>query len=269
MMSVLKNKRKTSVHQFKVNYFGIKQDINHIVSKIPNRRKKFIPHELNKTLYDFQHVLTMMDTQQRYANADIRIQNCKTSINLLYTLPKYIFHILMLSEAEISSNFVTELESKLNNEAMLLYEKLGKEGVKVTRRRIRLYDRRKIQNVTYLEKLKKLYRMTMAKIIHLQDQYFEVIKEPLYESITNAFQYAYKANLIFPDTKVNIKKRREYLNKALAYLETYENELFNLFVYIDYEDDVIGAFSKNLVECNKLLKSIIKADSNKAKKLKE
>lgn len=268
-MSVLKNERRTSVHQFKVNYFGIKEDIDIIVSKISNRRKKFIPYELNKTLYDFQHVLTMMDTQQRYANADIRVQNCKDAINLLYTLPKYIFRTLMLCEAEIGSNFVTELESKLNNEAMLLYEKLGKEGINVARRRIRLYDRRKIQGVTYLEKLQKLYRMTMAKIIHLQNKYFSLIEDPLYISITNAFYYAYKANSVFPDTIVNIKKRREHLNHALAYLESYEHELFNLFVYIDYEDDVIGAFSKNLVECNKLLKSIIKSDTNKAKKLKE
>lgn len=268
-MSVLKNQRRTSVHQFKVNYFGIADDINHIVDKIPNRRKKFIPYELNKTLFEFQHVLTMMDTQQRYASVDDRIRNCKHSINLLYTLPKYIFRILMLCEAEISSNFVTELESKLNNEAMLLYEKLGKEGVNVMRKRIRLYDRRKIQGITYLEKIKQLYRMTMAKIIHLQDKYFNLIKEPLYESITEVFYYAYKANLIFPDTIVNIKKRREYLNHALAYMETYENELFNLFVYIDYEDDVIGAFSENIIECNKLIKSIIKSDTNKAKKLEK
>lgn len=267
-MSVLKNERRTSVHQFKINYFGIKADIDIIIGKISNRRKRFIPHELNKTLYDFQHVLTMMDTQQRYANVDIRIQNCKNAINLLYTLPKYIFRILMLCEAEIGSNFVTELESKLNNEAMLLYEKLGKEGINVTRRRIRLYDRRKIQGITYLEKLQKLYRMTMAKIIHLQDKYFSLIEYSLYVSITNAFYHAYKANSIFPDTIVNIKKRREHLNHALAYLESYEYELFNLFVYIDYEDDVIGAFSKNLVECNKLLKSIIKSDTNKAKKIK-
>ena len=141
-------------------------------------------------------------------------------------------------------------------------------SINVTRRRIRLYDRRKMQGITYLEKLQKLYRMTMAKIIHLQDKYFSLIEDSLYVSITNAFYHAYKANSIFPDTIVNIKKRREHLNHALAYLESYEYELFNLFVYIDYEDDVIGAFSKNLVECNKLLKSIIKSDTNKAKKIK-
>lgn len=267
-MSVLKNERKTSAHQFKVNYFGIKQSINHIVNKIPNRRKKFIPYELNKTLYEFQHVLIMMDTQQRYASTEVRIQNCKNAINLLYTLPKYIFQILMLCEAEISSNFVTELETKLNNEAILLYEKLRKDNIKAIRRKIKLYDRRKVQDVIYLEKIKKLYRMTMAKIIHLPNEDFYFIKEPLYESIVNTFYYAYKTNSVFPDTIANIKKRRAYLNHALAYLESYENELFNLFVFINYRDDVIGEFSKDLIECNKLLKSIIKSDTNKAKKLK-
>ena len=256
-MSVLKNERKTSVHQFKVNYFGIKQSINHIINKIPNRRKKFIPYELNKTLYEFQHVLTMMDTQQRYASTDIRIQNCKNAINLLYTLPKYIFRILMLCEAEISSNFVTELETKLR-----------KDNIKAIRRKIKLYDRRKVQDVIYLEKIKKLYRMTMAKIIHLPNEDFYFIKEPLYESIVNTFYYAYKTNSVFPDTIVNIKKRRAYLNHALAYLESYENELFNLFIFINYSDNIIGEFSKDLIECNKLLKSIIKSDTNKAKKLK-
>ena len=73
-MSVLKNERRTSVHQFKVNYFGIKQDIDIIVGKISNRRKKFIPHELNKTLYDFQHVLTMMDTQLVFVFKIVRMQ---------------------------------------------------------------------------------------------------------------------------------------------------------------------------------------------------
>lgn len=268
-MSVLKNQRKTSIHQFKVNYFGIKQNIDHIVHKVPNRRRKFIPYELNKTLYEFQHVLTMMDTQQRYASTDIRVKNCKKSINLLYTLPKYIFRVLMLCEAETSRNFVNELEAKLNNEAKLLYGKLEEEGIKATRKRIRLYDRGKISGVTYLEKMKKLHRMTVAKLIHVPNDYFYLIKEPLYESIINAFYCTYKANLIFPDSMVNIKRRRNYLNHALAYLESYENELFNLFVYINYQDDIIAAFSKNIFECNRLLKSIIKADNNVAKKLKK
>ena len=42
-MSVLKNERRTSVHQFKINYFGIKADIDIIIGKISNRRKRFIP----------------------------------------------------------------------------------------------------------------------------------------------------------------------------------------------------------------------------------
>lgn len=266
-MSILKNQRKTSPHQFVSNYYGISDSIKFIIGKIPKRKNKFIPYELYKCLVDFQHTLILLDEYIKPSNKEEYVANIRKAGRLFFTLPEYIFRILMLSEAEISRGFVNELEAKLNSEAVLLLKMMERNGIGVCPRRIRLYDRNKVIGVTYLERMLELYRMTMAKITHLQDDYFKLSGVILYETITNAFYCAYRANETFNDTEENINKRRKFLQKSLSYLEAYERELFRLFTYIDYQDDIIGAFSNKLDECNKLLGSIIKSDNKKLRKL--
>jgi len=268
-MSILKNQRKTSPHQFVSNYYGIADSIRFIIGKIPKRKNKFIPYGLYECLMDFQHTLIMLDEYIKPSNKEEYVKYLRKSGRLLFTLPDYIFRILVLSEAEISRGFVNELEAKLNNEAILLFKMMERNGIKVCQRRIRLYDRNKVIGITYLEKMLELYRMTMAKVTHLQDDYFRFSGTMLYNTITNAFYYAYRANETFNDTEENINKRRAFLQKSLSYLEAYERELFRLFTYIDYRDDVIGTFSNKLDECNKLLGSIIKSDNNKLRKIKK
>ena len=265
-MSVLKNKRTVSSHQFKVNYYGIASRISHIVNKISKRRRKFIPHKLKDTLFDLQHNLIMLDTQARYSSIDVKIPVIKKSINLLYSLIDCIFDILVLSGSEISRGFVVELETRLNDEAELLYKELEKAGVHAAMRKIKLYDRNKVSGVTYLEKLLRLHKNTLSKIIHLSPDCALIITEPLYVSSIQAFKHAYRANLIYPDSKSRILKRREHFNHVLSYLESYEQALFELFTHADYQDDIILNFTQQIVECNKLVKSIIKSDSKILKK---
>jgi hypothetical protein len=134
-------------------------------------------------------------------------------------------------------------------------------------KKIKLYDRRKVKGVIYLEKMEKFHNQIMAKVIHIEDEYYYRLKRPLCEASLKAFRCAYQANENFPSTRKSIEKRKDLLHQALLYMEKCENDLFSLFYYLNYRDDVIENFTNLLVEIVKLLKSIISSDSKRLKKL--
>lgn len=269
-MSVLKVNRKESCHAFVATWKDIGKDTYKIASSLSKRKGRFIEDDfiilINKISFNLTRIDEKMMKRAKTNSRETYIKLIEETYEMLHSFTNMLFVICFITKTK----YKPQLENNINKEFMLLERILASMEVDMDRKyRIRMYDRHNIDGIVYLEKLEKLSDFTMSHVTSLKKEYNYSVKMPLQTSVSTAFRLCYESNMIMMNTIENIDERKYMLNEALEYLVGYEQTLWMLFSFSNFSNQFMDIWSGMLIECIKLIKSIIDYCNKERNKLEK
>lgn len=265
-MSVVKNKRIQSPHDFWWKMDKLKQYTYEKIANTPKRKFRWICKDIGTHTANAAHYVLTAD--EIYVRSDKDLKQRYTllcnAMAELESLQPFLYNFWNIQRTE--SKKMEFWSNSINEEMIMIAGLIKKESdneLKVNR--IKPLRWKQIRDCKYVAKMSEYHRYVHGKVIHIPFQNLD--SNELIKLVDTAFYDVVESNWKIPETKEEYESRTAYINDAIQKLtisQTYVYALWNLKPYSERE---MNEWSNLLDETLRLLQAVKKSDANRFRSL--
>ena len=273
-MSVLKNKRRTSVIEYERNFLGFYEYMNGRIDNMPRRWMKPLGLPMKEALNQmYDDVLLVSEMYIDKEPAKKRYMQCKKVIEELMAFQEWIYLYWNISDGRNGVRWADadrrkHMSAYLNREIYLLGGVMHGLDPKMKFGRLEVmyltpFTRKDIEDVIFLEKLYELNELVYPKCIRIPLAERDEEAKLACKYIRNAFYCAYSANSIIPSTKGEYSKRRRLFGEAISDLYRLNRPMVKMFMVHLFSNEDMETITQLVNESTRLLQGIQNSDKER------
>lgn len=273
-MSVLKNKRRTSVIEYERNFLGFYEYMNGRIDNMPRRWMKPLGLPMKEALNQmYDDVLLVSEMYIDKDSAKKRYMQCRKVIEELTAFQEWIYLYWILSDGRNGIKWADADRRKymsicLNKEIYLMGGVMHRLDPKMKFGRLEVmymkpFTRKDIEEIQFLEKLYQLNELIYPKYIRIPLAERDEEASLACKYIRNAFFCAYSANLIYPSTKGEYGHRHRLFSEAISDLYRLNRPMVKMFMVHLFSNEDMETITQLVNEATRLLQGMQKSDKER------
>ena len=264
-MSVIKNLRTESTteyeNQFNILYGMISQKMIHISKR---RKRWIVPGIMNVLNSAYEY---MSDISGGYIVGKTKSETKKLygrkTINELLKLKPLIY--CYWNKENIETKKMRNWCNLLNKEIDLILQYTKDEMIY---EKFVPLDKEKIQETKFLKNISQLDKKIFSSAMRLPNVYHNVYVERLIQAVDLCFYSLIEANNIFPNTKEEYDRRRQFFSNAISHLLNAKKAMRDIALHNLFTNDELSEFSDMMCQERKMVEAVVASDKKRFSKLK-
>lgn len=260
-MSVLKSKRTLSRNEYVNTFIKLYKHTEEKLSKMAKRKRRFLADPIITIMNDIFNDITEINNQ--YFNYGIKLINEKERsdkvIEKLLSLQKPLLALWSIEEYK-DSRMITWAE--LIDEEIRYIARLGalpnNKG-----KYMFILDFDTIRKVEFLNNMWALHKFIYSKVISLPTKYRDTTGMQLKELADEAFYHLAEANRFVPTNRAMYENRKKHIDIAFDRIRKMQIPVINLFLEMEYSEQIMIEWSFLIDKEMKLLNGVIKSDAKR------
>lgn len=261
-MSVLKNRRNLSPHDFWYKLNLLQEYTAEIFEHVPKRRFRLICADIGTHTANAAYYVAVADEIKPYNdnNKKKRAEYMKIAIQELEALQPYLLVFWSVTKRKTKS---MEYWSKCINENMgilsgLIYKETGEQ---VTYKLIDILHHKKVRECKYLKAVSDYHRFLIGKAIRISYDNINVRK--LVEITNEVLLDSINANGKNPEKIDEWEIRKELIDNAINKLNASQPFIIGLWNMKHFEKEELDMWAAEFDDCMCLLQAIKKSDEKR------
>lgn len=263
-MSVLKQKRTLSVHQFVIQFEKLYSYTRERLERVAKRRYKIIAEPLALAMNNIYNNIMILDTMVRDKKVTLseRQTMSKTIIKQLVDLQPLLLSLWNIERTR-TKTIVNWAESI--NEEIYYVAKIGEipDMTKNVGRYVYILDYEAINKVEFTKNMSDLHRLIHGKVTHLPLNKRATTGNYLLDMADKALYHVCSSNRSIPTNKKMYDARTKHLYSAKQCLINMQFPLMSLFNTEHYSENAMFECSEKITSELKLIAGVISSDKKR------